>query len=222
MQTLYIGVPAGLQGMIFSVSNTILQATINTFGPLAMAGSAGATSVANFIFIPMNSIHHAATSFIGQNTGAKKIEQIKKLIFTLNGIGMVIGVVLAVPIVTYGRFFVGIFTTTEEAITFGITHLTVICVPYFVCGFMDVMTGCIRGMGTSLSPMLVSIFGVCGFRFLWIWVIFPIIRAAEENVYQQYFYLFISYLISWTITLTLQVIICIKTYKKLSASVKSE
>jgi len=214
-QTLYIGIPAGLQGMIFSVSNTILQATINTFGPLAMAGSAAATSVANFIFIPMNSIHHASTSFIGQNTGAKKIEQIKKLIFMLNGIAMAMGVVLTIPIVIYGKFFLGIFTSTEEAIIYGYTHLVVLCVPYFICGAMDVTVGCIRGMGTSLAPMLVSIFGVCGFRFLWIWVIFPFIKGMVENSYQQYFFLFLSYFISWAITLTLQVIICIKTYKKL-------
>lgn len=215
MQTLYIGIPAGLQGMIFSVSNTILQATINTFGPLAMAGSAAATSVANFIFIPMNSIHHASTSFIGQNTGAKKIEQIKKLIFMLNGIAMAMGVVLTIPIVIYGKFFLSIFTSTDEAIIYGYTHLVVLCVPYFICGAMDVTVGCIRGMGTSLSPMLVSIFGVCGFRFLWIWVIFPFIKGLVENSYQRYFFLFLSYFISWAITLTLQVIICIKTYKKL-------
>ena len=217
MQTLYIGVPAGLQGMIFSVSNTILQATINTFGPLAMAGSAAATSVANFIFIPMNSIHHAATSFIGQNTGAKKIEQIKKLIFLLNGVAIVIGITLTIPVVAYGKFFLGFFTNTEEAITFGMTHIVALCVPYFVCGAMDVTVGCIRGMGTSLSPMLVSIFGVCGLRFLWIWVVFPFIKGAVENSYQQYFCLFLSYFVSWAITLTLQIVICIKTYKKLKS-----
>ncbi len=215
MQTIYIGVPAGLHGMIFSVSNTILQATINTFGAYAMAGSAAATNIANFIFIPMNSIHHASTSFIGQNTGAKKINQIKKLIFTLTGISVTIGCVLSIPIVLYGKFFLGIFTNTQEAITFGMIHLTVICIPYFIGGAMDVMVGCIRGMGTSVSPMLVSVFGVCGFRFLWIWVIFPFIREAVQNQYQQYFYLFLVYVISWTITLTMQTVICIKTYKKL-------
>lgn len=221
-QTLYIGIPAGLQGMIFSVSNTILQATINTFGPLAMTGSTAATTVANFIFIPMNSIHHAATSFIGQNTGAQKIKQIKKLIFMLNGIAMAIGVIITLPMLVFGKTFLGFFTDTPEAITFGMTHLITLCVPYFICGAMDVTVGCIRGMGTSLSPMLVSIFGVCGFRFLWIWVIFPLIQKAVGNPYQQYFYLFLSYFISWMITLALQAVICIKVYKKLARSVKTE
>ncbi len=216
IQTLYIGVPAGLQGMIFSVSNTILQATINTFGPLAMTGSTAASSVANFIFIPMNSIHHAATSFIGQNTGAQKIKQIKKLIYMLNGIAIAIGVILTVPIIGFGKTFLGFFTDTPEAIAFGMIHLTVMCVPYFICGAMDVTVGCIRGMGTSLSPMLVSIIGVCGFRFLWIWVIFPIIKDAVANEHVEYFYLFLSYFISWAITLAFQAVICIKTYKKLS------
>ena len=222
LQTLYIGIPAGLQGMIFSVSNTILQATINTFGPLAMTGSTAATTVANFIFIPMNSIHHASTSFIGQNTGAQKIKQIKKLIFTLNGMAVAIGVIITEPIIKFGKTILGIFTDTPETITFGMTHLITLCVPYFVCGAMDVTVGCIRGMGTSLSPMLVSIFGVCGFRFLWIWVIFPLIQKVVENPYQQYFYLFLSYFISWSITLAFQSGICIKTYKKLASRVKSE
>ncbi len=215
LQMLYIGVPAGLQGMIFSVSNVIMQSTINTFGPLAMAGSAAASSVAGFIFIPMNSIHHASTTFIGQNTGAKKIKQIKKLSILLNMVVLCIAVIMSVAIVGFGRTLIGLYTDTPEAVKFGMIHLFVMGAPYFVCGLMDVTVGCIRGMGTSLSPMLVSVFGVCGIRLIWIWVIFPFIRNSVENVNMQYFFLFLSYVISWTITLICQCVIWKTTYKKL-------
>lgn len=215
-QTLYIGIPAGLQGMIFSVSNVIMQSTINSFGPLAMAGSAAATSVAGFIFIPMNSIHHAATSFIGQNTGAKKIAQVKKLTLMLNGVAVVIGIVVSAVAVGFARTFVGFYTDTGEAIKYGVVHLATIGIPYFICGVMDTTVGSIRGMGTSLSPMLISVFGVCGIRILWIWGIFPFIRSSIEDPFVQYFYLFLSYIISWAITTVLQIIIWNKTYKRLT------
>ncbi len=214
-QTVYIGVPAGLQGMIFSVSNVIMQSTINSFGPIAMAGSAATTSVLGFIFIPMNAIHHASTSFIGQNTGAKKIEQIKKLTILLNAMTAVVGIALSALIVGFGKFFLGFYTSTPEAIKFGMIHLAVVGIPYFVCGIMDVTVGCIRGMGVSLSPMLISIFGVCGIRLLWIWGIFPYLKTVIESPYEQYFYLFLSYIISWAITLVCQLLVWNRSYKKL-------
>lgn len=214
-QTLYIGVPAGIQGMIFSVSNVIMQSTINFFGALAMSGSAAATSVAGFIYIPMNSIHHAATSFIGQNTGAKKFDQVKKLTLMLLGVVSVTGIVLAGFIVGFGETFLGFYTETPEAIKYGMIHLAVMGIPYFVCGIMDVIVGCIRGMGTSVAPMLVSIFGVCGIRLAWIWGIFPFIRSVVADPYTQYVFLFLSYVISWTITFLCQVLIWNRSYKKL-------
>lgn len=214
-QTLYIGIPAGLQGMVFSVSNVIMQSTINSFGPLAMAGSAAATSVAGFIFIPMNSIHHAATSFIGQNTGAKKFAQVKRLTLMLNGVAAVIGIVVSAVVIVFSRTFIGFYTDTGEAIKYGMIHLAVMGIPYFVCGCMDTTVGCIRGMGTSLSPMLISVFGVCGIRLLWIWGIFPFIKSVVPDPFVQYFYLFLSYIISWAITTVLQIIIWNKTYRKL-------
>ncbi len=214
-QILYIGIPAGIQGMIFSVSNVIMQSTINSFGPLAMSGSAATTSVANFIFIPMNSIHHASTTVIGQNTGAKKFEQVKKLTRMLLLIVATVGAVLSFIIVGLGKNLIGIYTDTPEAINFGMIHLFVMASPYFICGCMDVIVGCIRGMGTSLSPMLISIFGVCGLRLVWIWGIFPLFETMGLSVDIRYTLLFLSYPISWTITFISQLIVYNRTYKKL-------
>lgn len=215
MQTLYIGVPAGVQGMIFSVSNIIMQSTINSFGALAMSGSAAASSVANFIYIPMNSIHHAATSFIGQNTGAKKLKQVKKLSYMLLAVVTVTAVALSAVIIGFGKTFIGFYTDTPEAVKYGMIHLAVMGAPYFICGIMDVIVGCIRGMGTSLSPMLVSIFGVCGIRLIWLWGIFPFVRNVVADEYTQYAILFLSYAISWSVTFLCQMAIWNKTYKRL-------
>ena len=215
MQILYIGIPAGLQGMIFSISNVILQSTINTFGPLAMSGSAAASSVAGFIYIPMNSIHHASTTFIGQNTGAKKFEQVKKLTIMLIFISAIIGIALSAIVVGFGKTFIGFYTDTPEAIKYGFIHLAVMASPYFICGAMDTTVGCLRGMGVSVSPMLISVFGVCGIRLLWIWVAFPYIKTVVGNSFDQYSLLFISYLVSWSITLICQLIVMVRSYKKL-------
>lgn len=214
-QVLYVGVPAGLNSMVFSFSNTIMQSTINSYGALAIAGSAAANSIAGFVLIPMNSIHHAASNFIGQNTGAKKLEQIKKLTGLMCVIATAIGIFMSLIVVSLRRNLLELFTSSDEAIRFGIIHLVVICVPYFICGINDVMVGSIRGMGTSVAPMIVSIAGICGFRMIWILGIFPFVRNTIENIDTQYAILFMSYALSWTITLCLQLLVYKKTYNKL-------
>lgn len=214
-QVLYVGVPAGLNSMVFSFSNTIMQSTINSYGALAIAGSAAANSIAGFVLIPMNSIHHAASNFIGQNTGAKKLEQIKKLTRLMCGIVTTIGIIMSLIVVPLRRILLELFTSSDEAIRFGAIHLVVICVPYFICGINDVMVGCIRGMGTSVAPMIVSIAGICGFRMIWILGIFPFVRNTIENIDTQYAILFMSYALSWTLTLCFQLLVYKKTYNKL-------
>ncbi len=214
-QILYIGIPSGLQGMIFAFSNVIMQSTINSFGAYAMSGSAAASSVAGFVFIPMNSIHHAASNFIGQNTGAKKLEQVKKLSVMLCTIAAVIGMALAGIVVGLGRTFIGLFTDNAVSVKYGVIHLAVMCLPYFICGIMDVLVGCIRGMGTSVAPMLVSLAGVCGIRLIWLWGAFPYIKTIFTDSYTQYTLLFLSYGVSWLITVFCQMLVYRKTYKKL-------
>ncbi len=214
-QIFYIGIPAGLQSVIFSFSNAILQSTINSFGAYAMAGSAAANAIAGFVLMPMNSIHHAASNFIGQNTGAKKIEQIKKLTKLLCATVTVIGVVLGSAATIFRESLIGIFTKNPQSMQYAVIHLSVICLPYFVCGINDVVVGCIRGMGTAVSPMLVSLAGICGFRLIWIWGVFPYLRRTFEGTNTQYMLLFISYFISWAITLAFQLLVYKRTYNKL-------
>lgn len=214
-QILYVGIPAGLNGIIFSFSNTIMQSTINSFGPYAMAGSAAANSIAAFVLMPMNAIHHASSNFIGQNTGAKKLEQIKKLTKLMCGIVTVIGIIMSVIVVVLRRNLISIYTNSEEAIRFGVIHLLVVCIPYFVCGINDVIVGCTRGMGTAVAPMLVSLICICGFRLVWLLGFFPYIKTVVASVDIQYAILFLSYVLSWSIALIFQTFVYNNTYKKL-------
>ena len=204
---LYIGLPAGLQGVIFSISNMLMQSSINSLGTIAMASKAAASNITDCVYTPMNAIHHAATTFIGQNTGAKKYSQIKKLYRLLLGTVTAIGMSLSALAIALHTPLLNIFTKSPEVLKGAFFYLLMLCVPYFLCGCMDVTVGCIRGMGNSIQPMLISIFGVCVLRFVWILAIFPLRR--------EFWFLLSSYGITWAITFILQFIIYKKTYKKL-------
>ena len=206
-RTLYIGIPAGLQGVIFSASNMLMQSSINSLGTVAMAAKATASNITEMVYVPMNSIHHAATTFIGQNTGAKNYSQIKRLTFLLLATVTVIGISLGGLAILFHEPLFKIFSSSPEVLDNAFIYLVMLCVPYFICGCMDVTVGCIRGMGNSITPMLVSIFGVCVLRFVWIIFIFPLNRTFG--------FLLATYGISWLITFILQLIIYKKTFNKL-------
>ncbi len=205
---LYIGLPAGLQGVIFSASNMLMQSSINSLGTVAMAAKAAASNITDCVYTPMNAIHHAATTFIGQNTGAKKYNQIKKLTRLLLLTVTVIGVSLSALVILLHKPLLSIFTKSPEVLENAFIYLLVLCAPYFLCGCMDVTVGCIRGMGNSIQPMLISIFGVCVLRFVWILAVFPLKR--------DFAFLLASYGITWAITFILQLFIYKRTLNKLS------
>ena len=207
-RTLYIGIPAGLQGVIFSASNMLMQSSINSLGTVAMAAKAAASNITDMVYIPMNAIHHASTTFIGQNTGARKFAQIKKLTTLLLSVVSFIGILLSSLAIILHKPALKIFTSSPEVLSNAFIYLLMLCAPYFLCGCMDVTVGCIRGMGNSIQPMLVSVFGVCVLRFIWILFVFPLKR--------ELWFLLMSYGISWAITFVLQLIIYRKTFKKLS------
>ena len=208
---LYIGLPAGLQGVIFSASNILMQSSINSLGTVAMAAKAAASNITDCVYSPMNAIHHAATTFIGQNTGAKKYSQIRKLTRLLLSTVTVIGIVISALAILLHKPLLSIFTKSPEVLDNALTYLLMLCVPYFICGCMDVTVGCIRGMGNSIQPMLISVFGVCVLRFVWILLVFPLKR--------DFGFLLASYGITWIITFILQLIIYKRTINKLSKQI---
>ena len=194
-----IGLPAGLQGCIFSLSNVLIQSSINSFGKLAMSGNSAGVNIEGFIYVSMNAWHHTTLSFAGQNYGAAQYDRIRKslrwgLLFVfLFGAGLG-GVALL-----FKSQLISIYTKDADAIAYGCVRMSVICICYFTCGLMDVLVGALRGIGFSLLPTLTSLIGVCGFRITWIYTYFRAHRSLRVLYY--------SYPISWCITILLHSIV---------------
>lgn len=188
------GVPSGIQGALFSISNVLIQSSINSFGSIAIAGSTAAANIEDFVYTAMASIYSAALSFTGQNYGAGDYKRIRKIMYYSLGIVFVVGILFGDGSVLFSRALCRIYTTDEAVITYGMERVLVVCSLYFLCGMMDVMTGVMRGMGYTILPMIVSLAGACGLRVIWILTVF----AAHRTL----FVLFLSYPITWFITFT--------------------
>lgn len=195
LKMMRIGIPAGIQSSLFSFSNVIIQSSVNSFGSVVMSGNAAAGNIEGFVYIALNSLQQTSMNFTGQNVGAgnyKRVGQVMRIcLLFVTGIGIVFGSLVYI----FARPLLSIYITdSAQAIEYGIIRMTFVCLPYFLCGLMDVMTGTLRGMGVSLAPMLITVIGACGFRILWIFTVFQI---PEYHSPQS---LYISYPISWTLT----------------------
>lgn len=197
---LQIGLPAGLQGTVFSLSNVVIQSSINSFGPVVMAGNAAAGSVEGFVYMGMNAFHQAAVSFVSQNMGAGRFDRINKIAIRTMLCVFVTGLVMGGLTVLFGEQLLGFYSNESNVIDVGMIRLQIVCGVYFLCGMMDVMVGVLRGLGYSVMPMIVSLIGACGLRLVWIFTIFQI----EE--YHTPFMLYLSYPVTWTITVLVHVI----------------
>lgn len=202
LQILRLGLPAGFQGAVFSISNVLIQSSINSFGPDAMAGSTASSSLEGFVYVSMNSVHHTCLSFVSQNYGAYKLDRIKKIFAECLAFVTIVGAVLGTLAYLLGPELLSIYAGENDkdvVIYYGMIRVTVIMLTYFTCGLMDVCVGAIRGLGYSILPMIVSLLGACGLRILWIFTIFRQIHTLEI--------LYISYPVSWIIT-TMAHLIC--------------
>ena len=192
-QMLRIGLPAGLQGIIFSISNVLIQSSINSFGSLVMAGNTAASNIEGFVYTSMNAIYQTSLSFTSQNMGARQYKRVDRILFECVGLVSVVGLVLGLGAFLLGHPLLSIYTSSEEVISYGIARLGVVSASYFLCGIMDTLVGSLRGIGYSLMPMFVSLTGACLFRIIWIYTVF--------QVFHTQFSLYISYPISWILTL---------------------
>ena len=188
-----VGLPAGLQGTFFSISNVMIQSTVNSFGAIVVAGNTAASNLEGYIYASMNAVYQATITFTGQNVGAGKPERISKVL--REGLILVacIGLALGMFLVTFKRFLLGIYTVEPEVVAAGMIRNNIIAPTYFLCGMMEAVVGVLRGMGSSIAPMIVSVMGACVFRLFWIFAIFPF-NPTLMNLY-------ISYPVSWIITL---------------------
>ncbi len=213
MKMLRIGLPAGIQSSLFSISNVLIQSSVNSFGDILMSGNAASQNIEGFLYVAMNSFHQTAVNYIGQNVGAKQYNRVKKIVWICLGCVLVVGLALGGTVCFFGENLLSIYITdSAEAISWGLVRLSIIGQFYFLCGLMDVSTGALRGMGASVSPMIISVLGVCGVRIGWIATIFQIPQFHTPQC------LYSSYIFSWTLTFLIQMFAFVKIYKKHTAT----
>jgi len=190
-----IGIPAGLQACMFSISNIVIQGAVNSYGSVVMAAKSGGKNIGNFLYIAMNSFHQAALTFISQNLGAQKWERIKKVAVRCLALTGLLGVTAAVIVNIFAAPLIRIFNTDFRVVEAGVQQLHWTITLYAVFGLADVLVGCIRGFGITLAPMIINLLGTCAFRVLWIlWIRVPSVPVT---------YVYASYPMSWTVILVI-------------------
>lgn len=197
-QIFQVGVPAGIQSTVINFSNVLLQSSVNSFGSIAMAGYTAANNILGFLFVSVNSVTQACMSFTSQNYGVRKWKRMDKILVDCMALSMIVALVLGGGSYIFGSGILRIYTENEEVIRCGMEILSYTTITYFLCGLMDLFPGAMRGMGFSAAPMLLSIVGTVGTRIVWIFGIFPRFRSLSV--------LFISYPVSWILTIAMQVV----------------
>lgn len=192
---LRVGLPAGVQGVIFSLSNVVIQSSVNSLGELVMAGNAASSNIEGFVYVAMNAVYQATLSFTSQNVGAGRLDRVNRILLTGQACVAATGLALGVGAWQAGYLLLGIYTRDPAVMEAGIVRLGIVCAPYFICGMMDTMVGALRGIGYSVMPMLVSLMGACVLRLVWVFTIFQIpAYHTPECIYW-------SYPLSWLVTL---------------------
>ena len=197
-QIFQIGIPAGIQSTIINFSNVLLQSSVNSFGSVAMAGYTAANNILGFLYVSVNSITQACMSFTSQNYGVRKFKRMDKVLLECLGLTVIVALVLGGGSYLFGAELMHIYTKSTKVIECGVDIMLYTTVTYFLCGIMDLLPGALRGMGHSTVPMILSVIGTVGTRVVWIYVIFPCHRSLD--------FLFISYPVSWLLTIVMQVI----------------
>ena len=191
-QILLICLPAGLQSPVFSLSNVVIQSSINSFGSMVVAGNSASSNLEGFVYTAMNAFAQAAVTFTSQNIGARKYHNLDRVIRNCLLCAVVTGLVLGGGAALAGHQLLRFYSSDAAVIATGAERLRLICGFYLLCGIMDVLASSLRGLGYSVLPMVVSLVGVCALRLVWIATIFQLNRTP--------FMLYISYPISWALT----------------------
>lgn len=188
-----IGIPAGLQGMVFSTSNVLIQSSVNSFGQATVAAKTAASSLTDYIYIAQNSLYHAALTFVGQNAGAQNYRRVRYSIFCCMGTVTVLGLVLGGLVILFGEPLLSIYAPgNESVIEIGMIPVRILSATYFTCGLMEVGSGVLRGLGKSFRAMIISLVGSCVTRIIWIYTVFAADHTLEV--------LYACYPLSWVLT----------------------
>lgn len=212
---LRVGLPAGFQGIIFSLSNVVIQSALNSFDDaVVVAGSAASANIEGFVYAAMNAFYQTALTFSGQNYGAGKCERVDKVLILCQCFSMGTGLVLGSLAYFFGNQLAAIYAPGEpDVIAQAVLRLSLICFPYFLCGFMDTMVGVLRGIGYSVGPMIVSLIGACGLRLVWVATVF--------RMYPSPAVLYTSYPVTWVITGLVHLVVFLRVRKRAYAKVQS-
>lgn len=209
-----LGLPAGIQGSLFSISNVLIQSSVNSFGEIFMAGNTAAGSIEGFVYVTMNAFHQTALNFTGQNMGAGQYKRVKKILWICLGCVTALGIAVGCGVYLVRepllRIYIVDSPNAAQAIAAGSARMMFVCLPYFLLGMMDVTTGVLRGLGSSFAPMVISVLGVCGFRIGWIYTVFAAHHTPDT--------LFVSYPISWALTFLCQLAAFLWIYRKRTAA----
>ncbi|MBE6562000.1 MAG: MATE family efflux transporter [Ruminococcaceae bacterium] len=207
-----IGIPAGLQSSLFSISNVILQSSVNSLGTVVMEANTAVSNLEGFLYIAQNSFYHAALTFVGQNVGAKQYHRVKKITLLCMFMAFLVGFTIGFLQIAFHEPLLSIYTSAEdpsEMIAIGHSRMQITSYTYFTCGVMEVLTGALRGLGSSVLPMLLTVFGVCGIRVAWAYTVFPMDPSLKT--------LYIAYPVSWiftTILLCIALVICYRNFMR--------
>lgn len=207
IQILKVGLPAGIQSTVINFSNVLLQSSVNSFGEISMAGYTAANNILGFLYVSVNSVTQACMSFTSQNYGVRKFKRMDKVLANCAILSIIVSVVIGGGSYLLGHQILGIYTKQEDVIQCGMEILSISTIPYFLCGLMDMIPGSMRGVGYSAVPMILSIIGTVGTRLVWIYGVFPEHRSL--------YVLFMSYPVSWGLTIVMQAICLVFVRRKI-------
>lgn len=212
-----IGLPAGIQSSLFSISNVLIQSSINSFGDMFVSGNAAASNIESFLYVTLNSFHQTTVNYVGQNVGARQYRRANNTVWICQSCVLVVGLMMGTAMWAFGEQLLGIYISdSQEAIRYGMVRFVYVTLPYFMLGLLDVSTGALRGYGKSLAPMIISVLGICGIRVLWIFTVFQLPAFHNPK------WLYLSYPISWVVTLVVQTVFFLRIrreYLKIDMSV---
>lgn len=197
-QIFQVGIPAGIQSTVINLSNALLQSSVNSFGSVAMAGYTAANNIFGFLYMSVNAVTQSCMSFTSQNYGVKKLKRMDRVLLDCMILSVGVTLTLGCGAYFFGPELLKIYTSDADVIRCGVEVLAFTTVPYFCCGIMDLLPGALRGMGYSGVPMILSIIGTVGTRIVWIFGLFPAHRSLS--------FLFISYPVSWILTILMQAV----------------
>lgn len=217
LKIIRIGLPSGISSSLFAISNVLIQSSVNSFGEVFMSGNAAAANIEGFVYVTITAFSQASVNFVGQNHGAHQYVRVRKTLIICLGSVTVFGIITSALVYSFAPTLLSFYITdSSQAIAYGILRMSYVCIPYFILGLMDSTTGALRGMGASVTPMFITILGVCGFRIFWIYTVFQIPEYHTPSG------LFVSYPISWLITFLIELVVFVFIYQKHSRMYKPD